>query len=266
MAVQRLTRQQIRENRKRLGLSQAELGERVGAHQVHVSNWEIGKAVPTPDERATLLKLFNADASAGISATPQASYGDWVSEAREAKGLNRKELAAKVGISEIQVYDIETGRTLNPRDSTRRALNNVLGPAPRRVDQAVQKAAEIAGVGRLTDFNPHDEYDFPTEPGVYVFYDVSERPIYVGQSGSIKTRIRSHLDKFWYKSPIVETAAYVKVDDANLRKQLEETLISSSSPTPSSTRKPSTASSARRLIASLRGSGALFVWRGEDLT
>ncbi len=223
MAVQRLTRQQIRENRKRVGLSQAELGECVGAHQVLVSNWETGKAVPTADQRAALLKLFNADA--GVSATPQASYGDWVSEAREAKGLNRQELAAKVGISEIQVYNIETGRTLNPRDSTRRALNDVLGPAPQRVYEAVQKAAEIAGVGRLTDFNPHDEDDFPTEPGVYVFYDISERPIYVGESGNIKTRIRNHLDKFWYKSPIVETAAYVKVDDANLRKQLEETLI-----------------------------------------
>jgi len=225
MAVQRLTRQQIRDNRKRLGLSQAELGDHVGAYQVLVSNWETGKAVPTAEQRAALLKLFNADVGAGVSATPQASYGDWVIEAREAKGLNRKQLAGKVGISEIQVYNIETGRTLNPRDSTRQALNNVLGRAPRSVDEAVQKAAEITGVGRLTDFNPHDEDDFPTEPGVYMFYDISERPVYVGQSGNIKTRIRGHLDKFWYKSPIVETAAYVKVDDAKLRRQLEETLI-----------------------------------------
>lgn len=225
MAVKRLTRKQIRENRKRLGMSQAELGERVGAHQVLVSNWETGKTLPTAEQRAALLKLFNADVDSGVSAIPEASYGDWVSEAREAKGLNRKELAAKVGISEIQVYNIETGRTLNPRDSTRRALNKVLGPAPQRVDEAVQKAAEITGVGRLTDFDPHDADDFPTEPGVYVFYDIADHPIYVGQSGNIKTRIRGHLRKFWYRSPIVETAAYVKVDDANLRKKLEETLI-----------------------------------------
>ena len=89
----------------------------------------------------------------------------------------------------------------------------------------MKKAAEITGVGRLTDFNPHDEDDFPAEPGVYVFYDISERPIYVGESSNIKARVRNHVDKFWYKSPIVETAAYVKVDAASLRKQLEETLI-----------------------------------------
>lgn len=223
MTTQRLTRQQIRANRKRLGLSQAGLGDRVGAHQVLVSNWETGRAVPTPEQRAALLKLFDADPAESVS--PQASYGDWVREAREAIGLDRKQLAAKVGISEIQVYNIETGRTFNPRDSTRRALSSALGQAPRQIDLAVQKATEITGVGRLTDFNPHDADDFPSEPGVYVFYDISDRPVYVGESGNIKARIRGHLEKFWYRSPIVETAAYVKVGDANLRKQLEETLI-----------------------------------------
>ncbi|GAB4976833.1 site-specific DNA-methyltransferase [Mycobacterium avium subsp. hominissuis] len=67
MAIRRLTRQQIRENRKRLALSQAELGDRVGAHQVLVSNWETGKAVPTANQRAALLELFNADTGAGVS-------------------------------------------------------------------------------------------------------------------------------------------------------------------------------------------------------
>lgn len=119
MAVQRLTRQQIRENRKRLGLSQVELGECVGVHQVLVSNWETGKAVPAAEQRAALLSLFNADAGAGASATPQAGYGDWVSEAREVKGLNRKELAAKSGSARSRYITSKRVELLIP--ATRRA-------------------------------------------------------------------------------------------------------------------------------------------------
>src|SRR5262249_41237635 len=153
------------------------------------------------------------DRDAAVSEDPEASYGDWLREARLAQELSRKELAAKVGISQIQVYNIETGRTLNPRERTRRALEKVLGKAPEDVVEAVEEAAEIPGVGRLTDFNPHDEDDFPSEPGVYVFYDISQRPVYVGESSNISRRIRGqdgHVEKFWYKSPIVETAAYVR--------------------------------------------------------
>jgi transcriptional regulator with XRE-family HTH domain len=220
--------QEIRANRKKLGLSQAELGEQIGVSQVTVSNWERGQTAPGSEHAAALTKLFRADGDTAVPESPEAGYGDWVREGRRAKGLTRKELAAKVSISQIQVYNIETGRTLNPREKTRNALEKVLGKAPNDVVEAVEEAAEIPGVGRLTDFNPHDEDDFPSEPGVYVFYDISERPIYVGESGNIRTRIRGqdgHVDKFWYKSPIVETAAYVRVADAKLRKQLEETLI-----------------------------------------
>lgn len=91
--------------------------------------------------------------------------------------------------------------------------------------QAVEQSAEIRGVGRLTDFDPHSDEDLPRDPGVYVLYDISDRPVYVGKSGNIRDRLRGHVDKFWYRSPIVEKAAYVRVDDAALRGQLEETLI-----------------------------------------
>jgi excinuclease UvrABC nuclease subunit len=77
----------------------------------------------------------------------------------------------------------------------------------------------------VTDFDPHSEDDFPREPGVYVLYDISDRPVYVGKSANIRDRIRGHVDKFWYRSPVVEKAAFVRVEDAVLRGQLEETLI-----------------------------------------
>lgn len=49
---------------------------------------------------------------------------------------------------------------------------------------------------------------------------------YVGESGDIKRRIRTgQVDKFWFRSPIVEKWSYVRVDDQHLRRQLENALI-----------------------------------------
>ncbi len=58
-----------------------------------------------------------------------------------------------------------------------------------------------------------------------MFYDVSQRPIYVGQAKSVASRIKAHEDKFWFKPPIVEYAAYVPVQNAKLRDQIERILI-----------------------------------------
>jgi hypothetical protein len=105
-------------------------------------------------------------------------------------------------------------------------LENALGAeAPDALLKAVEEEAEIEGVGQFTDFDPHDENDFPEEPGVYVLYDISDRPIYVGEGGVIRERIRDHMQKFWYRAPIVEKASYVRVEERRLRRQLEDTLI-----------------------------------------
>jgi ribosome-binding protein aMBF1 (putative translation factor) len=218
----------ILEGRRKLGLSQAELADRLpDTYQVKVSLWENGRARPNSGQVAALRALFNPRRRTRANdITDGSSFADWVAEQRRFAGLSRRDLAAATGISEIQVYNIETGRTLNPREKTRKALERVLGEAPHEAVEAAEQEADIPGVGQLTDFNPHDEADFPSDPGVYVFYDISERPVYVGQSGNIKRPIRAdHLEKFWYKSPIVERAAYVRVADETLRKQLEETLI-----------------------------------------
>jgi excinuclease UvrABC nuclease subunit len=86
-------------------------------------------------------------------------------------------------------------------------------------------SARSLDVGTLADFDPHEEGEFPSEPGIYVLYDISERPIYVGESDDIARRLRQHGDKFWYKSPIVEAGAYVRIDDQQLRRQVEATMI-----------------------------------------
>lgn len=130
------------------------------------------------------------------------------------------------GVSEPQIFNIEKGNTRNPRAETRTKLATALGetPSPETVE-ITETDAEIPDVGVLTDFAPHDDDDLPEEPGIYLLYDISERPMYVGESDSIRRRLRDHVDKFWFKRPIVETAGYVRIDNSRLRRQVEATMI-----------------------------------------
>ena len=220
-----MTGDEIKRSRKAAGLSQASLAERVNVTQGAVSSWETGRAKPRPEQLAAVFSVFSGDEPVA-EASPSQAYGEWLRASRDALGQTREQVAASAGVSAIQIYNIETGRTSNPREKTRKALERALDMrAPQELVQAVDQSSEIAGVGRMSDFDPHSEDDFPREPGVYVFYDISDRPIYVGKSANIRDRIRGHVDKFWYRSPIVEKAAYVRVEDPMLRGQLEETLI-----------------------------------------
>jgi hypothetical protein len=83
-----------------------------------------------------------------------------------------------------------------------------------------QRRARLASPG-----DPHDAASLPSCPGVYVFYDVSDRPVYVGKAEKISKRVKDHTDKFWFKHPIVSHGAYVQIDGATLRYQVEQVLI-----------------------------------------
>lgn len=50
----------LAELRKKLGLTQAELGQLVGAHPVTVSRWESGHADPSPYQQALLEEFAKA--------------------------------------------------------------------------------------------------------------------------------------------------------------------------------------------------------------
>lgn len=222
--------EQIRRRRTAQGLSQAEVARSLRVTQPTISNWESGRTTPSTDQVKVLRGLLGSpsrSATAEQAPDSSAAYGDWLSATRIGQGLSRAELAARSGVSAPQIFNIETGRTQSPRQSTQERLERALGAgAPEEVVEAVEQEAEIEDVGRYVDFDPHDESDYPAEPGVYVFYDISDRPIYVGESGNIRTRIkRDHLEKFWYRTPIVEKASFVRVEDQKLRRQLENTLI-----------------------------------------
>ena len=155
-------------------------------------------------------------------------FGDWLRTERLKKGWKQWQLAEKAGISGQQVSNLETGRSMNPQATTRAKLEQALGETvPVATVEQARDAQDIAGLGSLTNFDPHDENDLPEVPGVYVFYDVSERPVYVGRSTkrTIAHRVREHYEKFWFKRPIVDSGAFIEIADEYLCQQVEQILI-----------------------------------------
>jgi len=215
----------LREARIRGGLSHGEVAEKVGVTQPTISNWERGKGEPSQQQEEVLRTVLDlAHASNGIvDASPLAA---WLSKARVEKGWSVPELAHRSGLTPPAVYRIESGVTRNLREATRKKLEDALGGSiPADTAKELAEEAEVEGLGALEDFDPHLDSDRPSEPGIYVFYDISERPIYVGEGGNVRKRIKDHEDKFWFKRPIVESASWIKVEDAKLRKQIETLLI-----------------------------------------
>ena len=155
-------------------------------------------------------------------------FGEWLLNERQSRGLSRAELAAKADLSPQAVYTIEMGIVRSPWKKTRERLVAVLGsdPLPRKVAQEIKEESEVQGLGEFSDFSPWDDSMIPEEPCVYVYYDRTERPIYVGQTKSLRRRNKQHQaqDK-WFFRRLLERGGYFRVDDDTQRIQLEKVLI-----------------------------------------
>ena len=152
----------------------------------------------------------------------------WFGKALEEKGTTLSDVANKSGLSEATLQKIRLGTTLNPQDRTVQKIEDALGlKVPQDIVEEVEQEAQIAGVGELIDFDPYVKDDIPNLPGIYVLYDLTDRPVYVGKSeSSIRTRVTSgHSDKKWFVRPFVESGAYVQIDDKDLLAKVERLLI-----------------------------------------
>lgn len=215
----------LREARIRAGLSQGELADKVNVTQATISNWERRKGKPSGGQ-ATILRTVLDLGSTTDGVADASPLAAWLSKARLARGWSVPELATHSGLTPPAVYRIESGGTRNLRVATRKKLEKALGKAvPDETAKELAEEAEVVGLGHLEDFDPHVDDERPTQAGIYVLYDISERPIYVGEGGNVKKRIRAHEDKFWFKRPVVESASWIKVEDSVLRKQIETLLI-----------------------------------------
>jgi transcriptional regulator with XRE-family HTH domain len=226
----------LRHARLKEGLTRKDLAERLKVSELTVFNWETEKNSPQAKSLKAIVNEFGEDAfdpeKVVIEEEGPGALASWVAGKRIEKKWSRKELAQKAGVSEMTIWNIETGRTLSPQDGTIESIETALGEAlPKDIGTEVSEQADlkVQGVGPFTNFDPHDEDHLPSVPGIYVFYDISDRAVYVGKAQDIGTRIRDrhtgHWDKFWYRSPIVFSGAFVRVDDEVLRNQIETVMI-----------------------------------------
>lgn len=225
--------ERMRRARIQNAMTQTDLGAKLEVTGATISNWEKGKITPSLQQKARITSILGGFAVGSTASSDDASvrpgpsaFGVWMNKTRLEKGLAVAELAESSGVSVPAIYNIESGRIANPRSATVQRLERALGSElPAETRREILAEATIEGVGELIDFRPHEDGDLPSVAGIYVFYDIAERPLYVGQGGDIKKRIRSHRDKFWFRSPIVETGAYVRIDDEGLREKVETLLI-----------------------------------------
>lgn len=223
----------IRRLRLAQGLTLAELGAKLDMSGPGIRNWEVGQIVPSQAKLSRLEEVLGllspAKDGAGSEVAPNPPhnvFGVWLSKARSEAGMSVPELARVSGLSAVAIYNIESGRSQNPQTETKARLEKALKTViPEDVKTEVAEEQGIEGLGALTDFDPHDRGALPNVAGVYVFYDISERPVYIGKAANIADRVRDHSDKFWFKSPIVFNASYIEISNSDMRHKIEQVLI-----------------------------------------
>lgn len=231
MKVSKALGSRIRRAREREGLTQTALAEKVGVAQPTVAVWEAGKGLSEANKKNLEQVLgpltHGQGAKAGTpSKTEISSFGVWLRDQRTKASMSITELAHSAGVSGQAISNIESGKIQNPQSATRDKLGKALKQSvPKDVIADTELDQAIAGLGALTDFEPDDKKNWPDCAGVYVLYDISQRPIYVGEGGNISLRLKAHFDKFWFKSPIVQYGSYIAVPDQKLRRQLEQVMI-----------------------------------------
>lgn len=152
------------------------------------------------------------------------TFGEWLHAEMDRLNINKQTLADKSGVTYVGIWNILNGNTRSPRQDTRRKLSEALNVSiPDPVEkEIVQEQNEIPGY-EWFDFAPEDLEAIPECGGVYVFYDVTERPVYVGKSkNNVRLRIKDHRTRFWFKAPLVVRGAFLAVDDAEMCGKLEK--------------------------------------------
>jgi transcriptional regulator with XRE-family HTH domain len=229
----------IRKNRQANGWSQVDLAKALDyQNSSSVNQWESGAKQPPATAMEKLEELFGSfDATPAKDQLPEetepaSDFALWLRSERQRQQLTLMQLAERSGVNVSTISQIENSKISSPQEKTWNKLVNALenrSPALGQADlaptQDKDESRATAGLGELRGFNPYADEERPTVGGIYVLYDISDRPVYVGEGGNIRKRIKDHEEKFWFKRPIVETAAYIEVDEVKLRVRIEKMLI-----------------------------------------
>jgi len=215
--------------RQHLSLTQSEMAKELGISQPVVSLIESGGMQASRKIAEKIIKLSQTIAQEEAEASEKSTFGEWLRDQRAKHNITQAQLAEKAGISQLTISFIETGKTQSPQKATVQAIEKALGKGlPTEVKSEISEETEVGGLGEY--FGPFPTKDLETNvandtPGIYVFYDILKRPVYVGQTSDLKSRIRGYQDFFWFKSPIADSFAYIVVKDEKLRRQVEAAMI-----------------------------------------
>ncbi|WP_144575964.1 hypothetical protein [Agrobacterium sp. DE0009] len=169
----------------------------------------------------------NSPADLLVQESEHSAFGEWLRAEIEKKGLSIGVLAEKTGITYAGIWNIVKGNTVSPRKETRdklaAALDELIPPAVEA--EIASQAMPIPGL-EWTDFTPDDLETVPQASGVYVFYDITDRPVYVGKSSkNVRVRVKDHQTRFWFKPPLVVRGSFLAVADPDLCLKIETVLI-----------------------------------------
>ena len=198
-------------------MNQSELAKKIGVSAAVISIWENDKSKP---KETNLNKLETV-----LGALGPPTVGDWLRISREGQSLSVQELSNLSTVSVATISNVENGRT-SPRQDTIDRLEEALNTAiPEETAEILENEVSVPGVSDAETFNPYSRDTWPDVGGVYVLYDKSGRPAYIGQSNNIARRIKDHIEKRWYIEPLVQSGKYVQIEDKDLRRSVEKALI-----------------------------------------
>ena len=171
-------------------------------------------------ENAETAELANNNAE-------HSAFGDWFRNEMATQNLSIASLVERTGITYTGIWNIIKGNTISPRKETRdklaAALNKTIPPV---IEAEIKDQAELLPGLEWVDFTPTDLETVPQASGVYVFYDITDRPVYVGKSSyNVRNRVKDHQTRFWFKAPLVVRGSFLSIPDANLCTSIETILI-----------------------------------------
>lgn len=158
---------------------------------------------------------------------PKSAFGQWLQEEMFKKGLGISDLVQKTGITYTGIRNIIKGNTVSPRKETREKLANALNVIiPPTVQAEIEEQSTPLPGYEWIDFTPNDLETVPELSGVYVFYDVTDRPVYVGKSSkNVRVRVKDHKTRFWFQPPLVVRGAFLSIPDPDMCLKIETVLI-----------------------------------------
>jgi transcriptional regulator with XRE-family HTH domain len=120
----------------------------------------------------------------------EGSFGKWLRSEMAKQDTSIQDLADKTGLTYVGIWNIVRGNTKWPREATREKISRALNSqVPSEVETEITNQSSVSGY-IWTDFSPYDLQTIPELGGIYVFYDITDRPVYVGNSTDRGAQVR----------------------------------------------------------------------------